>query len=170
MVQRTEQEIFDCLAENFRLAAELCDKLATSPRRGRIYNEFRRTLKICEDNCRLAAYWRQDARWLQIGLMMEEAHKRAGKWLRGEKMTDTRTGQFQGVVLYPRQLFNKLAENLRAGHKKSIELRDKKTNRVGMILPKPQRAPIRTSGRQIVVPADLAKTPKLILPPGVKLN
>jgi hypothetical protein len=68
----TEPEIFDCLRTNFRLAANLCVELATKPRKGPNYNKLREALKLIEGAARQAAYWRSDARWLQIGLQMAE--------------------------------------------------------------------------------------------------
>lgn len=143
----TEHEILDCLVENFRLAAGHCDALAVLPARGPIYRLLRKELELVEGCCRQVAQYRGDARWLRIGLMMEEAHRRAGTWLRDKSMPRTATLN----AAHP--LFLRLAENLRAGQKRAEELRDKATGRVGLILPKPMRA-IRTEGRpsQIIVP------------------
>lgn len=138
----TESEIFDCLSTNFRLAAEDCEQLAVSPRKGPTYAALRDKLELLEGACRQASVWRQDTRWLTIGMTMAEAHKRAGEWLRGVKIA----GHMGRVKIAPghmHPLFLKLAENLRLGHRKAEELRTKKTGRVGMILPEMGRAPRR---------------------------
>jgi hypothetical protein len=136
----SEVEIFDCLASNFQLAAQHCDDLARLPRKGPTYVKLRNELKLIEGACRQAAYWREDARWLQIGLYMEEAHKRAGEWLRGVRPPGGGSRRpIPPGTLHP--LFVALAENLRAGHKRALEMKDAKTGRAGMILPTPQRDP-----------------------------
>jgi hypothetical protein len=136
MSQLTETEIFDCLKTNLRLAAQNCDKLAVSPRKGRIYQQLRDELRLIEGACRQAAYWRGDARWLRIGLYMAEVHKRAGDWLRGIKQIDGKRVKIAPGQLHP--LFQKLAENLRAAYVKADDFQNKRTDRVGLILPKPQ--------------------------------
>lgn len=164
----SESEIFGCLSTNFRLAAEDAEKLAVLHRKGPTYRRFRDELDLIEGACRQASVWRQDTRWLQIGLLMAAAHKNAGEWLRGIKVE----GQPMRVPLAPghkHPLFMRLAETLRACQILAENLRDKKTGRVGMILPKPKAAPIRTQGRpsQILLPAHLCQTKSgLILPPG----
>jgi len=142
MGQLTEVEIFDCLKTNLRLAAQSCDQLAISPRKGRTYAKLREELRLVEGACRQAAFWRGgDARWLRIGMLMAEAHKRAGDWLRGIKQPDgTRIKVAQGH-LHP--LFVKLAENLRAAYVRADEFQNKRTNRIGPILPTPQPPPHR---------------------------
>ena len=134
MAQLTEVEIFDCLKTNLRLAAQSCDELAVSPRKGPSYKKLRDELRLVEGACRQAAFWRGgDARWLRIGLMMAEAHKRAGDWLRGVKQPDGSRMKVAPGQMHP--LFLKLAANLRAAYVKAEELRTKKTNRIGPILP-----------------------------------
>jgi len=131
----TEAEIFSCLVENFRLAADNCKKLANVPAAGPAYNDLRHQLLLIEGACRQAAVWRGDSRWFQIGLMMNEAHNRAGDWLRGH---------------LSRKLFTKLGENLLAGLKAAEELRDKATGKRGIILPEAFKD-IRTQGRPMQV-------------------
>jgi hypothetical protein len=120
MGELTEREIFGCMAENFSKAAECCVKLAEEPKMGPTYRQLRTSLKLIEGCCRQAAYWREDGRWLPMGLVMEEAHKRAGYWLRYH---------------HPRPLFLKLAENLRGAHKAAEMLKNMKTGTTGLILP-----------------------------------
>jgi hypothetical protein len=137
----TEVEIFDCLKSNLRLAAQNCDKLAVSPRKGPIYRRLRDELRLIEGACRQAAFWRGDARWLRIGLYMAEVHKRAGDWLRGIKQTDGTRLKISTGQIHP--LFLKLAENLRAAYVKADDFQNKRTNRIGAILPVPGEPPHR---------------------------
>lgn len=154
----TEREILSRLKEVFKRAAEHCDKLAVLPARGPTYRKLREDLQIAENCCRQVAYYRDDARWLQVGLYMEEAHKRAGGWLRDKSMPRTPNSN----LAHP--LFLKLAENLRAGAKSAERLETLATGRVGQILPKPMRAPDRTQGRLVQV----RKSPGgIIIPDGV---
>lgn len=130
----TETEIFDCMAENLRLAIGHARELAVSPRKGPGFIALRAELKLVEGACRQAAVWRQDSRWYPIGMMMEDVHQRAKEWLRG--VVDPETGQRRMIpegVKHP--LFSKLADNLEALLAKIDELRTRATGRMGMILP-----------------------------------
>lgn len=135
MTDLTECEIFDCLSENFRLAAECCEKLAVSPKTGPIYRKLREQLRLCDGACRQAAYWRGDARWLYIGRDCIEAWHRSGKWLREYRGPEGRR------VAHP--LFLKLAEVLRAGAKNAERLRTAATYKIGPIVPEPLPGPHR---------------------------
>jgi hypothetical protein len=145
------------MAENFRLAAQHCDALAALPVTGPTYAKLREELGLIEGCCRQAAVWRQDSRWYDIGLQMAEAHKRAGTWLRGYK--DPATGlPVKLADAHRKRCFTLLAGNLRKGEKRAVDLRDKATGRVGMILPDAYTLPKRTKA-----PAMLARN-GLILP------
>lgn len=160
----TEAEIFDCLADNFRLAAQHADDLARLPAKGRTYNKFRAELKLIEGAARQASQWREDSRWLKIGLMVAEAHKRAGGWLRGIKTPDGTKRMLRDGELHP--LFTKLAENLRAGHRLSEDFRTRATGRIGMILPDALPAPHRDTR-----PAGWNQTPAgLLVPSGMAVQ
>ena len=135
----TEIEIFDCMTVNFRLAAQHCDEMAKTPKRGAIYRQLREELKLIEGAARQASVWRQDTRWLKIGLYMEECHKRAGTWLTKYQAADS-----QKLLI---QLFTKLAAAIRETHAAADRLKLVKTGISGMILPTPLAAPIRTQGR-----------------------
>lgn len=145
----TEREILTFLVDNFRAAAESCDLLAVVPARGPVYSRLIEQLRLAEGCCRQVAYYRGDARWFALGLLMEEAHRRAGGWLRKLPRTSATN------AAHP--LFLRLAENLRAGQKRAEELRDRATGVAGIILPKPVRA-IRTEGRasQVILPVGWA--------------
>ncbi len=164
MTKLTEAEIFDCLETNFRLAAEHCEDLAKLPRKGPTYKKLIEELKLIEGACRQAAVWREDSRWLRLGLMMEEAHKRAGEWLRGVVQASGGRRQISEGVRHP--LFMKLAENLRAGLARAEETRTKATRTIGAILPATLRGPHRDTvpvgwtpamnGSKLIIPAGIA--------------
>lgn len=137
----TEADIFACLNENFRLAAEDCEALAKLPAKGPTYSRFRERLELLEGACRQAGFYRDDSRWFDIGRMMAEAHKRAGSWLRGWKSPDGKKVTLRHGELHPR--FVKLAENLRAGESAAKELRTRATLRIGPVLPEVHPAPHR---------------------------
>lgn len=145
MSDLTEVEILDCLRTNLRAAIQHCEDLANLPAQGPTYIQFRKELKLIEGSCRQIAHWREDSRWLQLGLIMEEAHQRAGKWIRKH---------------HPRPLFLKLAENLRAMIMACHNLETMKTGKRGPILPEISHNH-----------AEVRKTPSgLIIPPGVNVN
>lgn len=164
MGRLTESEIFDCLSTNFRLAAEHCDDLAILPAKGPTYKKLREELRLIEGACRQASAFREDARFLSIGMQCGHVHKVAGDWLRGMKMPDGSRRMIRPGELHP--LFLKLAEVMCAGHRKAEEVRHKATGRVGMILPKVQRAPHRDTR-----PVGYRATPGgIIVPDGVRLH
>ena len=141
-----EHEVLDRLHTEFGAAARDCELLARLPARGPTYNRFRHTLRVIEGHCRVMGFYREDARWLPLGIAMAEAHKRAGNWLRTHPRTENSN------LAHP--LFLWLAENLRAGAKACERLQTKATGRRGMILPK-TRSEVRTAGRpmQVKLPA-----------------
>jgi hypothetical protein len=140
--------------ENLQLAAAHAVDLAVLPAQGPTYWKFREEMLLVEGCCRQASAWREDTRWLQVGLIVADALSRTGNWLRGYRVE----GQM-GKVFTPRELYLKLAENLH-GIAKVIEgLRHGATGRMGMILPEIARE-IRTDGRQVQV-----KTPGGVLLP-----
>jgi hypothetical protein len=145
----TEAEILDLLKGTLRQAIEHCTMLANLPARGPTYNAFRHELLLIEGACRQMCYWRGDTRWLPIGMMMEEAHKRAGHWLRKH---------------FPRPLFLKLADNLKALLVQVERTETAATGVLGPILPEVQAAPLK-QGRTVQV-----KTPGgIIIPAGVSV-
>lgn len=156
----TEAEIFGCLSENLRLAAQDADTLATSPRKGQTYDAFRKRLKLIEGACRQAAAWRQDCRWYPVGMQMAKVHATAGAWLRGAKHEGRR------IALTPaeqKERFTKLAAVLRSFHTVAEDLRTKATGRVGMILPRELPGPHRDTR-----PVHISRTPGgIIIPAGV---
>lgn len=135
MASLSEVEIFDVLATNFRRAAEQCELLAWHPRRGYVLLQFLAALRACEGACRQACAHREDARWLPIGLMLGDVHKRAGRWVRAARTKDERN------QAHP--LFKKLADNLRALEYAAERLRTAATGHAGMILPQPLEGPHR---------------------------
>ncbi len=115
-----EAEIFNCMTENLRLAAEHCENLAILPAKGPTYHALRTSLALVEGCCRQASAWREDTRWLPIGLAMAEAHKRCGDWLRHRN---------------PPKYFLMMAANLRNLYVVADGIKNKATGTTGMILP-----------------------------------
>ena len=149
MARLTEPEIFAQLVESLRIAAECADALAINDVKGRDYFVLRENLKLVEGCCVQAMYWREDTRWSQLGMMAAECHKRAGNWLRPQRII----GSTSKTILAPKdrnEMFVKLALNLREFMKGVMSLKDTRTGRVGMILPIAQ--PI---GRQIGAPVHI---------------
>ena len=126
----TETEIFDRLSRSLNAAADACEKLAAHPAAGVQYRRLRNHLGLIEGAARQAAHWREDARWLKVGMDAAHAHARAGDWLRSRA---------------PRSCFTKLAASLRQLHGATERLRTMPTGRVGAILPAPLLPARRTS-------------------------
>lgn len=151
MAALTEAEIFDMMTENLKKAAESCDTLAVSPYNGPTYRALRSQLELVEGACRQAAAWRDDTRWLPIGLMMAECHKMSGSWLRGKK--DTLTNRRTPLAPTEKHVrFVKLAEKLREIRVIAEKYRTDKTGHMGLIMP------------------DTPSVPRLILPPGARVQ
>lgn len=129
----TEHEIFSQMTQSFALAAEACLDLASNPVKSPAYNRLRDELRLIEGCCRQASYWREDTRWLPIGLMMAECHKRAGDWLRGVKLPSGRKVALASGEMHP--CFLKLSANLRMLGRAAETLRDSKPPKLGLILP-----------------------------------
>ncbi|MBB3453903.1 hypothetical protein FHT86_002159 [Rhizobium sp. BK313] len=128
MSDLTEVEIFDCLTDNFKKAIQHCEDLAVKPAKGPTYSTLRNELKLIEGASRQAAHWREDSRWLQIGLLVSEAHKRAGNWLRAKQ---------------PAKLFLLLAKALIVAQANAEDIRTRATGRRGAILPDVMPGPHR---------------------------
>lgn len=139
----TELEIFACLKENLRGAADDCDIIAKQPASGFYFDRMRKRLKLCEGACRQAAFWREDSRWLTVGLKMEKAHQIARTWL-------------HRPTVKSKKLFTGLAGALRKVERDIHRLETQRTGISGMILPATEAAPLR-SGRpvQVMTPGGL---------------
>jgi hypothetical protein len=137
MSELTEREIFDCLRTNLRSAAADCDLIARQPISGPIFDRMRKSLKLVEGACRQAAYWREDARWLPLGVKMEEVHQRARTWLHRPTVSS-------------KKLFALLGDVLRKLLRDVDNLEFMATGRTGLILPKAQEPPLR-QGRPVQV-------------------
>lgn len=169
MARLTEADIFDCLTENFRKAAEHAEDLAKLPRKGPNYKAFREELQLIEGACRQAAAFRDDTRWLSIGLKMAACHKYAGDWLRGYKLPNGVRVTLAEGQRHP--LFMELAEKLRAFATIADGFRTKATGQRGIILPPTQPGPHRdTRPVHITVPHHLRRSSGLIVPAGVGMQ
>lgn len=153
----TETELLEQIKQNLRLCAEDCDNLGNAPRYGQIFIHMCKRLKEIEVACNQVAVHRNgDARWLPMGMMMEEVHQRALKWLRAGQPLAARQSRAH--------LFRMLAEKLREAHHGCIALETRKTGRAdGMILPKPlplhrehRPVQVRKSAGGIILPDSYA--------------
>lgn len=171
MRQWSENEIFSFLIDHLRQAASDCEDLAVNRRKGPVYNHFRITLERIEDMCRIVHYMRQDARWLKTGLIMERCHQAAGDWLRGVPQKPGLDGKPKPARPLPEgmkhPLFLKLADFLREQEREVLRLKNEKTNRIGMILPRMLEPPgVRQPTNYRIAP--LRSKGGIILPSGVK--
>lgn len=130
----TEREIFSSLSDSLTAAAECCDDLVKVPRKGPTYIRLRSKLRLIEGAARQAAHFREDSRWLKVGMDAHSVHEKAGGWLRSHAPT-----------IY----FAKLAVTLRKLEKQTVKLRDSATGRTGVILPKAQ--PIYRENRPVFI-------------------
>lgn len=164
MSELSEYELLDRLKSTLRQAAERCRTLGAHPLRGFVYDAMRRDLKQIETDCTAIAYCRGgDARWLNVGMMMEEAHKRAGAWLRQHQSAAAR------ALTVPK--FKKLAENLDALLTTITSLETKATGVSGPILPAVLPAPHRPGRNvQVALPANLARHPSGLIVPASAIN
>lgn len=164
MGRLSEQEIFDRLRESLRIAAECSEALAIDDVKGREYVVLREHLKLIEGCCIQAATWREDARWLGLGRLAAECHKRAGDWLRPQ-LHVSRMAKVKLAPKHRNEMFVMLAANLREFMKGVDTLKDAKTGHIGMVLPKPPEmgrqvgAPV-----QVLLPERIRKQGGLLLP------
>jgi hypothetical protein len=163
----TESEIFDRMSGCLRAAASCAVQLARGKRRASLYDNLRKNLSMAGDCCRQAAAWREDCRWLEHDTLLAMCRKKAGDWLRGYK--DPLTGR-KVMLAIPliNDLFAKLAQQLTHLHNVAIDLRDKATGRVGMILPRPRAEPgVRHRPQRVMLPPGMmATTGGLVIPSG----
>lgn len=147
----TEQEIMDQLRRNIRQAAEHCEDLAVVPMRGPVYSAMREELSLIEGCCRQMAAWRGDARWLPLGIAMEQVHQRSKDWLRFH---------------HPRKMFLMLAEKLRGLQRMIEDVETRRTGKLGPIVPIALPGPLR-QGRpvQVLAPEPLVKRQSGLLVP-----
>lgn len=150
----TEHEIFAFMTENFRLAVEECETLATSPVKGPTYNSFRHRIQKLEGACRQAAYWRSDARWVPMGVKLEACHQRVGDWLRRRSAP---------------QLFILLANVLRLAHQAAEKCRTEATGKLGPIIPLAMPGPHREH-RPVYVTNNPVTAGGIIIPQGVSIQ
>ena len=157
MSNLTEVEIFDCMSENLQLAAQHCDELAATSLRGEVYSKLRDELELIEGCCQQASAHREDTRWLPIGLVMGECHKRAGDWLRGYKIDGEWVKPGQGEL---NQNFVELAKHLRSLLVVCERTRNERTGTVGAILPETPRPFLREDRpHRVVMPDNFTQAP-----------
>lgn len=147
----TETEVFDQMLTSLRGAIDDCEIIARQPVSGVYFDRMRSRLKLVEGCCRQAAAFREDTRWLPVGVMMEQAHQRARFWLHRPSVQS-------------KKLFTILADKLRLLEKATTQIRDQKTGRRGIILPDMQKAPGRVPG-MVQVPRGFVRTSGGVIAP-----
>ena len=136
MSDLTEHEILDRMKQSLRECMDASRDLAQHSRKGPSYKRLREHLSLVEGCCKQLAVFREDARYLNIGLMMEECHKKAGSWLRGYKVNGVR------IVIAPGQInemFARLYVNLEAMLAGLDLMTNAKTGVRGPIVPEPEQ-------------------------------
>lgn len=128
MTDLTELEILDCLRTNLRGAADDCVMLQKLPAQGPTFVRMRERLKYVENACRQMSFFREDTRWLPVGIMMELVHQKSRTWI---------------VEHVARTKFRLLERNLRMLVLAAEDLETRATGRMGMILPDVQPGPLR---------------------------
>ena len=88
--------------------------------RGRHYRALRDALSALEGTCRQLAHWREDTRWLKLGIVYAKAMRVAQ----------------QNFARQDWLGFKELSALFELGVRRMDELATKRTERVGMILPK----------------------------------
>lgn len=158
MSDLTEQEVIDRMITSLREAMDASKALAIESRKGANYNKLREHLGLIEGCCKQLAAFREDSRYLNLGLVMEECHKRAGSWLRGYRENGVRIMIAPGEL---NQMFVRLYINLEGILKGVDDMFKAKTGMRGPILP--EMVEERRIGRPAFDVTPKAK-PKLILP------
>lgn len=155
MSDLTEQEVIDRMITSLREAMDASKALAVKSRKGPEYHKLREHLGLIEGCCRQLAAFREDSRYLNLGLVMEECHKSAGGWLRGYRVNGVK------VMVAPGQLnemFVRLYVNLEGILKGVDDMIRAKTQARGPII-----VGLAPETRRIGRPA-FDNKPKLILP------
>ena len=147
----SEREIFDQMLMSLRGAIDDCVEIASQPRSGPQFERLRAKLKLVEGCCRQAAAWREDTRWLPIGITVEQAHQRARGWLHRPTVAS-------------KKLFLMLADNLRLLEKAVVGLQTKATGRKGIILPDMVSLG-RRAGAPVQVPGGFVKNASGLVTP-----
>lgn len=150
MTGTTEVELFDQLISNLKAAISECETLAVLPFRGPAYIRLRENFKLMEGSCRQIAQWREDSRWLPLGLYFEECHQKAMKWVAENAPPHVfkfLTVQLTGAFVMVERLRTAKTGKLPEGYVRQGVL--------GAILPQPLEGPHRdTTPVQVKLPTD----------------
>lgn len=158
MTGTTEVELFDQLTSNLKAAISECETLAAlhpvlrgeapQPFRGPAYIRLRENFKLMEGSCRQIAQWREDTRWLPLGLYFEECHQKAMKWVAQKApphMFKFLVVQLAGAFVMVERLRTAKTDKLPEGYARQGVL--------GTILPTPLEGPHRdTTPVQVKLP------------------
>ena len=121
----TEQEISGKHIQSLKEGKQACELLARNQDpdkvapRGHIYGNLQRSLKALEGSCRQLAHFRSDARWIKLGVLYARAMRVAQAKMAAEDWA----------------AFGKLGALFEQGLVRMDELANRKTGKVGSILP-----------------------------------
>lgn len=134
MSDLSEQETIDRMKSALKEAGQASLDLATiTTRRVKAYVRLRTALGLVEGSCRQLSVFREDTRWLRWASLAEQAHVRAGHWLRGYK--DVEGKRIHYTAVEKKNNFTKLAANLAFMLAGAERLLTERTGRIGPILP-----------------------------------
>lgn len=126
MGRLTESEIMAKHTDALKVAKQACvflshnaDPEKIAPR-GHHYTRLKKALKELEGTCREICYYRDDTRWLKLGIIYAKALRMSQKYFVAQKWAN----------------YGKLAELFDLGARRMDELRTRKTGQLGPILPK----------------------------------
>lgn len=140
MTDTTENELFDCIIGNFKSAISDCKQMADPMSlRGLMYQRVKESLKLVEGSSRQIAHWREDSRWLQIGISAEAAHEMLRRWVANHA-----PGQQYVFMAVQLERWLNLVETMRHA----------KTEKIGPILPVPGKPDKPPQSVQVILPKD----------------
>lgn len=160
MSDLSEQEVIDRMITSLREAMDASRELAIKSVRGPNYKRLREHLGLIEGCCKQLAAFRGDSRYLNLSLVMEQCHKRAGDWLRGYREDGVRIIYAPGEM---NKMFVMLYVNLEGILRGVSEMLHAKTGTAEPIVPKIVET--RREGRPAFTLPSAKVAPKLIVPP-----
>jgi hypothetical protein len=135
-----EHEIWDKLCDTLKSAIAHCGQLATFPAQGPTYLAIIVELETIEACSRQMGFNRGDARWSLFGYEIHHFRRRIGDALRAHNN---------------REIFLHFQKMMQGAYDEGVKMKDAKTGRRGLILPKPKAAPHRETRPVYVRPGGL---------------
>lgn len=139
----SEQEIISRFRQSFSEAKVACDMLSKNANpevvmlRGRHYKNLKTSLKEMEGCAKQMAAYRDDTRWLPLGILYGAKCARAAQ----KRFVDMDWLGFKKMIVIFEQ-----------GERRVTELAEKKTGRVGIILPQNPSSWLLTGDEKVPMP------------------